>query len=93
MYLNLDLLYNVNNYFFTLFYYENDCKYTYTVYSPKTLRSVFVTSLNKIFYIKFPLKYEKTFFKVTKNIPFELDKDAIDYLNAIKLNKIKLNLN
>ena len=88
MYLNLDLLYNVNNYFFTLFYYENDCKYTYTVYSPKTLKLLFVNSLNKILYLNSLIQYpQKTDFKITKNIPFELDKDAIDFLNIFEIRK------
>ena len=43
MYLNLDLLYNIDNYLFPLFYYK--CKHFQhekEVYSPMTFKSVFV---------------------------------------------------
>ena len=48
MYLNLDLLYNINDYFFTLFFYEFDFYYEYEnlnvclykVYSPMFKKSI-----------------------------------------------------
>ena len=40
MYLNLDLLYNINDYLYPLFYYKNYNSYLSTVYSPTTKKSI-----------------------------------------------------
>ena len=47
MYLNLDLLYNVNNYLYPLFYYNN--KYDKEVYSPMTKKFIFISDYNIYF--------------------------------------------
>ena len=54
MYLNLDLLYNVNNYLYPLFYYKN--KYVHVVYSPMTKKSVFKNNQDSITYLDFITK-------------------------------------
>ena len=46
MYLNLDLLYNVNNYLYPLFYYKG--RYTEEVYSPTTKKSILFYYVNEI---------------------------------------------
>ena len=49
MYLNLDLLYNVNKYEFTLFYYK-DIGNRYRIYSPKTKKSISIYYSNTLYY-------------------------------------------
>ena len=46
MYLNLDLLYNINDYFFPLFYYKS--RYTKEVYCPITKKSILFYYVNEI---------------------------------------------
>ena len=49
MYLNLDLLYNVDMYL--LFYYKNDsCPYTFFIYSPVYKKSVYKSNYNHEYY-------------------------------------------
>ena len=51
MYLNLDLLYNIDNYLFPLFYYQS-CGYksSYKVYSPMTKKFVYINRCYGIYY-------------------------------------------
>ena len=56
MYLNLDLLYNVNNYLFPLFYYKDNYG-NFEIYSPMTKKSIF-TSYYNIYYDFITKKYE-----------------------------------
>ena len=56
MYLNLDLLYNVDNYLFPLFYYKFEYDYGRQVYSPMTKKFVFKDNQDSITYFDFITK-------------------------------------
>ena len=62
MYLNLDLLYNVNNYLYPLFYYKYEYisdTFIYGVYSPMTKKSIFKNKLlNLKSYDDLPIYYD-----------------------------------
>ena len=80
MYLNLDLIYNVNNYLYPLFYYKycnNDpeCE----VYSPMTKKSVYKNCDYVIYYDFITKKYEY----LAKIFDFD-DTDCIFTENTLK---------
>ena len=99
MYLNLDLLYNVDNYLFPLFYY-NGCNYNYKssnkVYSPITKKCIF----NSVYYDFITKKMQNGYFIFdfddTKHI---ITENTITWINTItwkniiynKCNPFKLN--
>ena len=57
MYLNLDLLYNVNNYLFPLFYYRDDYG-NFKIYSPMTKKSVYEIEFCNVYFDYITKKYE-----------------------------------
>ena len=78
MYLNLDLLYNIDKYLFPLFYYTYECcdnSYVYAVYTPTTKKAVFKNEVYIAYSDYMTKKYEelgKIFYstnhKITENI-------------------------
>ena len=81
-YLNLDLLYVLDNYTFPLFYYSNKYRSFYKVYSPMTLKSIFKDSRNYYDYLtKKTRLIDRT---IVKFDTFEItEKNAIYYENNI----------
>lgn len=77
-YLNLDLIYNVNNYLYPLFYY-NYSNYSYEVHCPITKKSLYKSNSSTFYYdyitSKFQIKngkygkiFDKTKYVFTENI-------------------------
>ena len=94
MYLNLDLLYNVNDFLFPLFYYESLS--TKKVYSPITKKSIIYMNTEVIYYdcttFNFPnynyyftqkISFRNHYINGYNCVPFEVNKKDLEYLKTI----------
>ena len=91
MYLNLDLLYNVNKYLYPLFYYKNAYWGGYCIYSSMTKKFIIgkyiYYDVNSINYIFTENRLIHNGFIFNKCKPFNLTKKEIVFLkNNIRIN-------
>ena len=96
MYLNLDLLYNLNKYLYPLFYYKN-CDYNYKssnkVYSPMTKKYIF-NSTENVYYDFITKKMQNGYFIFDfDDKPYIITENTITWRNIIhkKCKPFKLN--
>ena len=82
MYLNLDLLYNIDKYLFPLFYYKGELYKL--VYSPMTNKSAYFYNNDFCVYFNYYLKKDYT---ITKDIIYYKDLLLYNKCKPFKINK------
>ena len=95
MYLNLDLLYNIDNYLYPLFYYQS-CNYksNYRVYSPMIKKFLYIYSCYSVYYDFITKKMQTRYFILHfDDKPYIITENTITWRNIIhkRCNPFKLN--